>query len=1322
MKQNREDVNYYVGLDIGTSSVGWAVIDTNFNLLKKGNKNLWGSRLFDEGESKKQRRLDRATRRRYNKRRERIFLLRSIMENMILTIDPNFFLRMTNTSFLDEDDKKNSLKENYKDNYNLFCDKNYTDKDYYKQFPTIYHLRDYLCKAEEKVDPRLIYLAIHHIVKYRGNFLYEGNDFKNENIDLSGKLLELLKGIFEINSIEIDFSTLDLNEIVRVLYSEISKSEKVKECITLMPRSKEFKNIYDAFFKSIVGNEFNISKLFSECDFSDPKNMKLKLSDVSYEEKKTKIIDNLSEDQIDLLNLIESVYSWLQLRSIIGEDVGVNISSIMIKKYQQHEKDLKQLKNLIKKYNKKIYNQVFRDKSSKLNNYYNYINHPSKTKQDAFYKYILSIIKDIDSNDARDIVNKINREVFLNKQNSNLYGVFPYQMQKEELIAILNNQSKHYKELADNKDKIVSILEFKIPYYYGPLDGNEKYGWLVKKEGKEKERISPWNHEEMVDVDTTAENFIQRLISFCTYLPSEPVMPKNSLTCNKYEVLSELNKVRVNGKLIKADAKNRIIEDLFLKKKTVKEKDLIDWFIKNGATDYVTIEIKGLQKEKEFASSMNTWIDFNNIFGNINDSNFKMLEAIARDLTVFNERKIIKRRLKKIYKLTDIQIQQLLKLNYKGWSSLSYKLINGLYDDNIVGSSATILDVMEEKNLNLMEIINDDKFGYKQLIKEEYFKEDLTVNEEIDNLYCSPSVKKSIRQSILILDEICRYMKHKPNAVCIEFARNEDKKERTKSRITKLIESYDSIENKNETQIEILKELKKISNDEHIEDRIYLYYSQMCKCMYTGKTLDINNLSKYQIDHIIPQSLTIDDSLDNKVLVIAKENQRKLDDLTIPKNVQKNQIGFWKTLKESKLISEKKYSNLTRSEFNDSAIDKFINKHLVETRQSIKNVTNLISKHYSNTKVYAIRSEMTHNYRIKYDIPKVRILNDYHHAHDAYLCSILGLFINRCLPKLNGMFDYNAYMHNIKQAKNNHMKSGYVLNAMNYTWIYQDTGEVLWHPDYISKINKVFNYKDCFVTKKTEINDGLLFKATIMPNDKNSKNQKTTASVAVNHLRLDVHKYGGFTQVNYTFYAVEGRKNKKIERKIINVPLYLKNNNREDIIKYIETNYNLSEVKIIKEICKNQLIETKDGLFFVSSASELQNAKQLLLNLNETKKLSNVIELYKKNRLAYIEMLDLDELYVLLYNKMANQYPKYLNISKKIEQQKSKFDKLEIKEKCEVIIEIIKVMSAGATNGNLKNIGLSERVGRMSNMTIELNNTVFYNESVTGIYCKKVKL
>ena len=60
---------YNIGLDIGTNSVGWAVTDLENNILKYKNKNMWGARLFEEGNTAAETRIFRGTRRRRQRRK-----------------------------------------------------------------------------------------------------------------------------------------------------------------------------------------------------------------------------------------------------------------------------------------------------------------------------------------------------------------------------------------------------------------------------------------------------------------------------------------------------------------------------------------------------------------------------------------------------------------------------------------------------------------------------------------------------------------------------------------------------------------------------------------------------------------------------------------------------------------------------------------------------------------------------------------------------------------------------------------------------------------------------------------------------------------------------------------------------------------------------------------------------------------------------------------------------------------------------------------------------------------------------------------------------
>ncbi|MDK9580615.1 type II CRISPR RNA-guided endonuclease Cas9 [Sneathia sanguinegens] len=212
IKNKRE---YYLGLDLGTSSVGWAVTDEEYNLLRFNKKDMWGSRLFDEAKTAKERRIFRANRRILERRARRLELLSEIFEEEIKKVDENFFRRLYESN-LHKEDKSIDFE------YPLFNDENYTDKDYHKEFPTIYHLRNDLCKENKKFDIRLIYLAIHHILKNRGHFIFEGQKFSDiKNFE------NLFKETSEfLEKYGVSTEDIDVKELEEVICNNKSKTEK----------------------------------------------------------------------------------------------------------------------------------------------------------------------------------------------------------------------------------------------------------------------------------------------------------------------------------------------------------------------------------------------------------------------------------------------------------------------------------------------------------------------------------------------------------------------------------------------------------------------------------------------------------------------------------------------------------------------------------------------------------------------------------------------------------------------------------------------------------------------------------------------------------------------------------------------------------------------------------------------------------------------------------------------------------------------------------------------------------------------------------------
>ena len=161
---------YYLGLDIGTDSVGWCVTDPDYNVLKFNGKAMWGIRLFDEASPAADRRAFRTNRRRLQRRKQRIALVEELLNEEISKVDPLFFIRIKE-SFFREEDKKEAVRQRY----SIFSDGKYTDVDYHREFPTIFHLRYSLMQHEHPYDIRLYYLAISHFMKHRGHFLFAGD-------------------------------------------------------------------------------------------------------------------------------------------------------------------------------------------------------------------------------------------------------------------------------------------------------------------------------------------------------------------------------------------------------------------------------------------------------------------------------------------------------------------------------------------------------------------------------------------------------------------------------------------------------------------------------------------------------------------------------------------------------------------------------------------------------------------------------------------------------------------------------------------------------------------------------------------------------------------------------------------------------------------------------------------------------------------------------------------------------------------------------------------------------------------------------------------
>ena len=128
--------------------------------------------------------------------------------------------------------------------------------------------------------------------------------------------------------------------------------------------------------------------------------------------------------------------------------------------------------------------------------------------------------------------------------------------------------------------------------------------------------------------------------------------------------------------------------------------------------------------------------------------------------------------------------------------------------------------------------------------------------------------------------------------------------------------------------------------------------------MYSGQTIDLARIaSDYDIDHIYPQSLVKDDSLENRVLVKRELNDAKADRYPIGEGIRTQMRAFWADLRKRGFIGEEKYRRLTRNTpFTDSERAGFYCPPAGRNRSAAKIVADLLKRRYGDNRVVYVKA------------------------------------------------------------------------------------------------------------------------------------------------------------------------------------------------------------------------------------------------------------------------------------------------------------------------------------------------------------------------------
>lgn len=1371
----KELKNYFVGLDMGTTSVGWAVTDENYEIIKKNGKALWGIRLFEEAQTAAERRMHRISRRRIERRSRRIDLLQELFAQEICKKDPGFYERL-NESGLYEEDKTVHQKNS------LFNDVDFDDKAYYKEYPTIYHLRYDLMTKDRPFDVRLVYLAVHHILKHRGHFLFDS--FQIDENGASGfdeSFAAFGNALYRIRGISLDGRGTDtVKDIFR--NKKLGVKEKAKALLQALGKEKDFK----AMMTLAAGGTALLSDIFGEEGLKDFEKNKVSFSSAQFEENEPDIMAGLG-DRYDLIAALHGLYNWSLLAELMGNYRYISEAKKAI--YNKHKEDLKVLKRVLKQ-NPAVYAKIFKEPGSKSNkNYSAYVGvckvkgkkaAIDKCSYEDFAKTLKSCLKDLpDSKDTEYISRELEQGTFLPKSVTKENGVIPYQLHLQELKKILANAEKYlpFLKIKDAygtvSDKIISLFTFRIPYYVGPVNEHANSCWAVKKDKKGK--VYPWNFSEKVDVEKSAEGFIRNLTNKCTYLIGEDVLPKNSLLYSEFTVLNELNNVRIGQAMQKLspELKEKVLENLFKKHKHVSRRKFINYLVTEGIDKKEAESISGL--DGDFKSSLSSLIDLTNILGN--DFSREDGEQMIKDITIFGgDRKMLKSRLHREFPyLTPEQLTRLIHLSYQGWGRLSKELLVNLLPaeksagevlvDKGSGEVLNIISAMEQTSYNLMELLSS-RFGYAKAIEERNREKEGngTISyQDVEDMYISPAVKRPLWQALKIVREIVKILGKEPSKIFIEMAReNGEKGKRTISRKARLQELYKKCRDDSR---DWAKELAEKPEEDFRSDRLYLYYTQMGRSMYTGKPIDINQLfdrNVYDIDHIYPQSLTGDDSLDNRVLVEKTVNAKKGDTYPLGsaldgchiggqihiQDIQKEMRSFWHMLLEKELISKEKYNRLSRTTpLTDTEKAAFIGRQLVETRQSTKACAELLSKAYPDTRIVYTKAGNASRFRQYGGFIKVRDMNDYHHAKDAYLNIVVGnvfdtRFTSNPIRFLKG--EHPVYSLNVEALYGHRVSRGGV-----DAWIppeKDDEGHMMAeHEGTMGTVRKWMKKNNILFTRMPFEGKGGLFDQNIMKKGKGQVPLKENSSVS------DIKKYGGYNKASAAYFVlIKSKLDEDTVYTLETIPLILKakmQTNRDQEV-YIQEQWEKNGKKMrnptvcLRHISIQSLLEIngfkahlsgKNGRTFL-----LRNAEQLCMNDDDAAVLKRILKFNERANLSKkgtelsinpfdnIQEEDVNRLYHIFEDKLTNQVYK-VKLSKQaavLEKGQKAFNALSLEQKCKLIGEILHLCQCNVINADLQLIGGAKNAGALTmNPRVSPEDHVYLIEqSVTGFFEKRTLL
>lgn len=580
---------------------------------------------------------------------------------------------------------------------------------------------------------------------------------------------------------------------------------------------------------------------------------------------------------------------------------------------------------------------------------------------------------------------------------------------KRELTDILNCQIKYYPKLKKISDNLINIFSRKREFWQGP--GSEK---SLTPFGRFKNEEDVIMYSKNKEQNSSYEKYLfEELIGRCNVLYlNEKCAPIANIYAQKFNLINDFTNITFN------DISDTLNMDLFrevdngYKLSDLGIQSIIDYCFNCDSTlklekmfkELFNLSIEnatGYRQDKDKKVEMSTldayrtiirtikkngyakpkWLEDFNLYNiimyyiNVVPSSIMLIDMLKKD-----------KEFKKYINNEDIElikkIYETIKAKYSGYHSLSEKALVKSINDML----ATGLNYQQVRK----------KFNYDKAFKEECAKNYVSANGSvklsdkfIDDLIASPQVKKTLRQSIKVINAIIKEKKSLPYCISIESEKEVNGKERIKE-----INAEQKIREDLRKRATALIESNGYKVTEALITKVMLYEEINGYCPYcNSQKINLKDVldNKIEVEHILPLSQSADDSYNNKTLSCRACNDSKSNKTPYDWKKSSDYEEFKKRIIDNKNFSEKKKANFLFEENLDKYSTRFINRNLRDTAYATKELINQIKmfnyylddKYSKTIKTLSTPGQITHKIRDNYNLKKDRDIGKFHHAVDA---------------------------------------------------------------------------------------------------------------------------------------------------------------------------------------------------------------------------------------------------------------------------------------------------------------------------------------------------